>query len=125
MGYFQGTLRIVTPSYGKNLPNHPKPPSLAILRLLSDNAFVDRKQVASWCLFDFANSSYSAVIAAVVFPVYYANVIVGNETGQGDLWWGRAISLSMLLVAVSSPFLGGIADHAGMRKRMLAVYTIL
>jgi len=77
----------------------------------------------SWALFDFANSSYSAVIAAVIFPVYYVNVIVGNETGLGDLWWGRAISLSMGIVALSSPFLGGIADFAGLRKRFLFIYT--
>jgi UMF1 family MFS transporter len=85
---------------------------------------VNKKQIISWCLFDFANSSYSAVIAAVIFPVYYANVVVGNEAGTGDLWWGRAISLSMLIVALSSPFLGGIADYAALRKRLLAVYTL-
>jgi len=84
---------------------------------------MNKKQIISWCLFDFANSSYSAVIAAVIFPVYYANVIVGNTNGAGDLWWGRAISLSMLFIALSSPFLGGIADYAGLRKRVLAVYT--
>ena len=86
---------------------------------------MNKKQVLSWCLFDFANSSYSAVIAAVVFQVYYINVIVGNADHAGDLWWGRAISLSMLLVSLSSPFLGGIADHAGLRKRLLAVYTFI
>ncbi|MCL5062800.1 MAG: MFS transporter [Nitrospiraceae bacterium] len=83
------------------------------------------KKVLSWCLFDFANSSYSAVIAAVIFPVYYANVIVGNETGLGDLWWGRAIALSMAAVALSSPFLGGIADYAKVRKKLLIFYTLL
>jgi len=86
---------------------------------------MNKKQIISWCFFDFANSSYSAVIAAVIFPVYYANVIVGNTAGNGDLWWGRAISLSMLLVSLSSPFLGGIADYAGLRKRLLALYTML
>jgi UMF1 family MFS transporter len=84
---------------------------------------MNKKQIISWCLFDFANSSYSAVIVAVIFQVYYINVIVGNAAGQGDLWWGRAISLSMLVVSVTSPFLGGIADYAGSRKRLLAVYT--
>jgi UMF1 family MFS transporter len=86
---------------------------------------MDKKQILSWCLFDFANSSYSAVIAAVIFPVYYAGVIVGNSAGEGDLWWGRAISLSMLFIALSSPFLGGIADYAGRRKRLLAFYTAI
>lgn len=82
-----------------------------------------RREIISWCLFDFANSSYSAVIAAVVFQVYYINRIVGNAGGTGDLWWGAAISMSMLLVSLSSPFLGGMADHGGLRKRMLALYT--
>lgn len=86
---------------------------------------LNRKQVLSWCLFDFANSSYSAVIAAVVFPVYYTGYIVGNEQGAGDLWWGRAISLSMMVVALSSPLLGGIADFTGLRKRFLFAFTAL
>ncbi|MDP2683145.1 MAG: MFS transporter [Deltaproteobacteria bacterium] len=86
---------------------------------------LDKKSILSWCLFDFANSSYSAVIAAVVFPVYYANIVVGNENGNGDLWWGRAISLSMAVIAISSPFLGGIADYVGLRKRLLLLYTAL
>lgn len=85
----------------------------------------NRRQIVSWCLFDFANSSYSAVIAAVIFPVYYVSVIVGDKSGLGDLWWGRAISFSMAFVALTSPFLGGIADYSGRRKRMLVFYTLL
>ncbi len=83
------------------------------------------KTILSWCLFDFANSSYSAVIAATIFPVYYANMIVGNAAGMGDVWWGRAISVSMAIVAVTSPFLGGIADYAKIRKRLLLFLTLL
>jgi len=83
----------------------------------------NRKQIISWCLFDFANSSYSAVIAAVIFPVFYVSAIVGNASGQGDVWWGRAISLSMAFVALTSPLLGGIADYSGRRKRLLFLYT--
>lgn len=61
----------------------------------------------------------------MIFPVYYANVIVGNETGQGDLWWGRAISLSMAIVALTSPILGGFADYSGLRKKLLGLYTFM
>lgn len=87
--------------------------------------FWGNSKVLSWCLFDFANSSYSAVIGSVIFPVYYATVIVGDSSGLGDLWWGRAISTSMLLVAILSPFLGGIADYSGIRKRMLLFFVLL
>ncbi len=81
--------------------------------------------ILGWCFYDFANASYSAVITAVIFPVFYANRIVGNAAGLGDLWWGRAVSVSMLIAAVSSPFAGGIADRAGRRKRFLVFYTMV
>lgn len=83
------------------------------------------KRIISWCLYDFANSSYSAVIASVIFPVYYVNTVVGNTGGEGDLWWGRAISLSMIVVAISAPFLGGISDYAKVRKKMFLLFTFL
>lgn len=85
----------------------------------------NKKQIASWCLFDFANSSFSAVIAAVIFPVYYANYIVGNDSGYGDLWWGRVISFSMAVVVLTSPFVGGIADYKCIKKKLLFVYTAI
>ncbi|MCX8034076.1 MAG: MFS transporter [Thermodesulfovibrio sp.] len=86
---------------------------------------LNKKQILSWCFFDFAVSSYSAVIASIIFPVYYVTHIAGDSSGIGDLWWGRAISLSMVIVAVFSPYLGGIADYAGIRKRMLFFFVIL
>src|SRR4030066_1063249 len=86
---------------------------------------LNKKHIISWVFFDFAYSSSSALIVSVVFPVYYVSSIVGNEAGLGDLWWGRAISFSMAVVAVSSPFLGGIADYGGIRKKLLFLYTAI
>ena len=85
---------------------------------------MNRKAVAGWCLYDFANSIYAAVVPATIWSVYYANRIVGNEAGQGDLWWGRAVSLSMLLVAFTSPLMGALGDFAGSRKKLLMTYTV-
>ncbi|VAX31912.1 Uncharacterized MFS-type transporter [hydrothermal vent metagenome] len=84
----------------------------------------NKRQILSWCFYDFANSSYSAVVAAVIFPVYFVKVIA-ETPADGDLWWGRAISLSMLIVAVTSPVVGGISDYAGMRKRLLVAYSLV
>ncbi len=86
---------------------------------------LDRRRVFAWCLFDFANSSYSAVIVTAVFSVYFAQTIVGNAAGLGDLWWGRVISASMIAVVLSAPILGAAADRAGARKRMLFAFTYL
>lgn len=84
-----------------------------------------RRQVRSWVLFDFANSIYPAVMTTAVFPVFYVSTVVGGEGGEGELWWGAAVSLSVLVVALSAPLLGGIADRCGLRKRFLAVYVAI
>lgn len=84
----------------------------------------DRRTVWAWSLYDFGNSSF-AVLFPSLFSVFYGEVLVGPALGKAsvDLCWGLTISASMLLVAFSSPLVGGIADHTGGRKRMLALYT--
>jgi UMF1 family MFS transporter len=81
------------------------------------------RRILAWCLFDFANSAYSAVIVVTVFSVYYVSYIVGNDRGLGDLWWGRAISASLALVVLTGPLLGALADRAGLRKRFFIAFT--
>ncbi len=85
---------------------------------------MNKRQILSWCLYDFANSSYSAVIAAVVFPVFFVKTVALTPS-EGDLWWGRAFSFSMAFVALTSPLMGGLSDYAGRRKRLLISYTLL
>lgn len=84
---------------------------------------VDKKQVGAWVMFDFANSVYPAVIVSVVFQIFFIEGVVGNEAGEGDALWGRAVSISALIVALSAPVLGAIADRAGVRKRLMAFYV--
>lgn len=89
------------------------------------------RRVWAWSLYDFGNSSFAVLFGAMfavyytedVVSPYYENVVGKPVEGEGDLWWGGTIALSMLLVAFSSPFMGGIADHTGRRKRILAFYT--
>ena len=85
----------------------------------------DPKTLVGWCLYDFANSIYVAVIPATIWSVYFAKQIVGNEGGLGDLWWGRVVSTTMLFVAATSPIMGALADTVGIRKVLLLLYTLL
>ena len=79
----------------------------------------------AWTLYDFANSAFAAVILGTIYGAYYAGAVVGNAQGAGDLWWGRVISASMAVVAVTSPFLGGLADRAGVRRLLFIAFTAL
>jgi UMF1 family MFS transporter len=83
---------------------------------------MDRKTVRAWCFYDFGNSAF-AVIFVTLYAAYYTKVVVPEDAGAD--WWGILGSLSMALVALSAPLMGGIADHAGVRKRMLAIYTVI
>jgi len=84
---------------------------------------VNVRAIVAWTLYDFANSAFAAVIFATIYAAYYAIAVVGNDGGEGDLWWGRVVSLSMGLVALTSPFLGGVADRAGIRRPLFIGFT--
>ena len=80
-------------------------------------------------MFDFANSSYSAVVTTAIFPVFYATSIVTGEggaaDGTGELWLSWADALAAFLVAASVPLLGAIADRGGGRKKFMLFYTLV
>jgi UMF1 family MFS transporter len=86
---------------------------------------VNVRAIVAWTLYDFANSAFAAVIFATIYAAYYALGVVGNADGAGDLWWGRVVSVSMGLVALTSPFLGGVADRAGVRRPLFIGFTVL
>jgi UMF1 family MFS transporter len=83
------------------------------------------RQTVAWILYDFANSAFAAVIMATIYAAYYAIGVVGNERGEGDLWWGRVVSVSMAIVALTSPFLGSLADRSGIRRGLFIAFTAL
>ena len=83
------------------------------------------RAVIAWTLYDFANSAFAAVIFATIYSAYYALGVVGNADGAGDLWWGRVVSVSLALAALTSPFLGGLADRAGVRRPLFVGFTSL
>jgi UMF1 family MFS transporter len=83
------------------------------------------RAAVAWMLYDFANSAYVAVVPATIYAAYYANVVVGNQGGEGDFWWGLSVTTAMVLVALLSPPLGAIVDRSGARKRCLGVLTYL
>lgn len=84
---------------------------------------ITRKDSLSWAFFDFANSSYYLLICSFVFPIYFKEVVAGNN--MGDFWWGLSLSISILLGALFSPIIGAIADYDKKRKRKLIIFTLL
>ena len=83
-----------------------------------------RREIASYCLFDFGNSAYTTLIITVVFSVYFREVVVDAPGNAGDRLWGITHTSSMTLVALLSPILGALADFSGRRKFFLVFTTL-
>jgi len=76
----------------------------------------------AWYLYDFGNSAYAAVVLLAIYSAYFESQVVG-EASKGSRLWGIAVGIAMLVVAVTSPILGTIADFAGTKKRFLFFFT--
>ncbi|MDI3503259.1 MAG: transporter, family [Candidatus Cloacimonadota bacterium] len=83
------------------------------------------KQILGWMMYDFANSAFTTIIVTVVYSVYFVNVIVGGDPGYGEMLWGRAIGISMSLVALTAPILGAVADYSRSKKKFLFINCYL
>ncbi len=84
-----------------------------------------RRERFAWCMYDFANSGYTTVILTAIFNAYFVGVIAA-ERGSGDatLLWSLTMAAANVLVLLSAPIVGAIADCSGAKKRFLAVTTI-
>ncbi|MFW6135361.1 MAG: MFS transporter [Chloroflexota bacterium] len=82
-----------------------------------------RRERWAWYLYDFGNSAYAAVVLLAVYSAYFKGSVVGGA--EGSRLWGIAVGIAMLVVAVTSPILGTLADFSGGKKRFLFLYTAL
>ena len=88
--------------------------------------------IRAWCMYDWANSGYATSGVAAIFPVYFVALFqdaLGESasffglTFTGSSMWSFGIALATVIVALSSPVLGVIADRAAIKKTLLGVYT--
>ena len=77
-----------------------------------------RREIWSWAMFDFANSSYTTVIVSTFFANYFTELVA--PAGRGDSLWGRALLAGNFIVLLLSPIIGAIADDSGRKKVFLA-----
>lgn len=82
------------------------------------------KNIFGWIMYDFANSSFTTIIVTVVYSKYFVQHVV-NQGELGTALWGRAVAISMLLVALSAPIFGAVADYSRAKKKFLFYNTYL
>mgnify|MGYP000182353517 CR=1 FL=1 len=100
----------------------------------------DKKTMRAWAFYDWANSVYPLVISTAIFPIFFeANTGEFDADGnrltdlvnffgtdiKNTVLYSYVIAASLLLVSVLSPFLSGIADFAGSKKRFMQFFCYL
>ena len=84
----------------------------------------DPRAVGSWCVFDWANSPFPAVILTFVIPAYFADAVMKDPARAAEMW-AVMTGIAALTIAVLSPVLGAIADQGRVRKPWLALFTAI
>ena len=79
-----------------------------------------RLAVWSWVLYDFSNTIFSISILSYFFPLW-----LGGELGAGADTFNYLVALSALLVVLTAPVLGSVADLRQKRRPYLVILTVL
>lgn len=88
-----------------------------------------KRELLAWAFYDFANSGYTTVVMTTIYSAFFVGVVAAqlNEEspGLGTLLWTLAIGTANLVVLLSGPVLGALADYHGSKKRFLMGSTIM
>ncbi len=82
------------------------------------------KSIWGWMSFDWANQPFNTVIITFVFGPYFA-ARVAEDVVQGQAVWGYAIAAGSVLMALSAPVLGAVADAQGPRKPWIMAFSLV
>ena len=81
----------------------------------------------SWILYDWANSAYTITVTTSIFPLFFAQT--AREGGLSDTastaLLGYGNSLYALIIALTAPLLGTLADVRGGRKKLFSLFLFL
>jgi MFS transporter, UMF1 family len=85
-----------------------------------------RRAQVSWALYDWANSAFATTVMAGFFPIFFNQYwAAGVAPTTATLYLGVGGSISSLVVMLLAPYLGGLADRGGWKKRFLFGCTVL
>ncbi|MBT8131085.1 MAG: MFS transporter [Gammaproteobacteria bacterium] len=83
-----------------------------------------RRPVVAWALYDWGNSAFATTVMAGLFPIFFKQYwSAGADVTVSTFRLGLANSAAALVVALTAPLLGAIADRGGVRKRGLVLFA--
>ncbi len=89
---------------------------------MATNPTRGKLSVFSWCMYDFANSSFTTLVVTFIYAAYFTKEMAVDEI-TGTSLWSRSLTVTALVAAVLAPPLGALADRGGYRKLLLFLST--
>ena len=90
---------------------------------LLDRLGLGRRDLRAWAMYDWANSAFYTTVVAAIFPIYFQKVAAaGLPSAVATSRFAWATAWSILVVAILTPPLGGVADRTPMKKKLLALF---
>ena len=82
-----------------------------------------RKRIWGWFFFDWASQPYNTLILTFVFGPYINEVLGDGSAAQSA--WGFGVAAAGIIIALSAPILGAIADTGGSRMRWIWIFSAM
>lgn len=104
------------------------------------HARTDKRTVLAWALWDWGSAAFNAVLVTFIFAVYLTDSVGANVqeyvaeswpsflrassvTASG--WYGYAMGIAGVFIALTAPVIGRRTDIRGTRKRSVTVWSIV
>ncbi len=83
-----------------------------------------RRAIFGWVLFDWACQPVATLVTTFIYAPYFASA-VASSPAEGQALWGFAAAAAGIVIALTSPFVGAVADATGARKPWIAAFGVL
>jgi len=91
---------------------------------LLERAGLHRPELRAWAMYDWANSAFILIVITAVFPIYYQTTAAADlKPETATVYYTRATTGALTLVALMAPVLGALADFLGRRKQLMALFV--
>ena len=84
-----------------------------------------KRRIWGWYFFDWASQPYNTLLLTFIFGPYFAEIARGHYMAEGmdpeaagaaaQAYWGAGLAIASVIIAVTAPLLGAIADSTGRR----------
>ena len=87
---------------------------------------MNKKQIYSWALYDWANSAFATTVMAGFFPIFFQEYWSNSDNvSLSTFYLGLGNSIASIIVALLAPILGAIADRGSFKKKFLIFFAFL